>query len=200
MKKKLAVIILVLILIAIFVLYGVIVTKEVLNNYREDRRNTIDVMSKIDDEYASFESKISTYNNNLKKVVTLINESNYYAEFNKNNKEMIELLDATTNQIKEMSSYTTLKNSCDKTYSNGKTNRACSSYAKTYEKSINIYVDVIKAYNNIVAKINESFPDSKFDEYKSEFTDYVDYNKDGKYLGKEEIKKEKEVVQNEEEK
>ena len=200
MKKKLVVIILVIFLVAIIVLYGVIAGKEVLKNYREDKRNTLDIMSKVDDEYKNFESKISSYNYNLKKVVTLINESNYYAEFNKNKKEMIELLDAATKQLNEMAGYETLRNNCDRTYSDGKTNRACASYSKTYEKSVNVYVDVVKAYNNVVSKINESFPDSKFDEYKSEITEYIDYNKDGTYLGKEEIKKEKEVVKNEEEK
>lgn len=215
MKKKLVIIILVVILVAIVVMYGVVATKEIIKNYREDRKNTLEVMSKIEDEYKTFESKITAYNDTLKKVVTMINESTYYAKFEENKGNMIKLLDDATKQLNEISSYDMLKNNCNKTYSNGKTNRACSSYSKTYEKSVNVYIDVVKAYNNMVQKINETFPDSKFEEYKSEITEYVDYNKDGKYLGKEEIikvkeetketkdtneekKDEKEVVQNEE--
>ena len=89
-----------------------------------------------------------------------------------------------------------MNNNCGITYADGKTNRSCSSYAKTYEKSVNVYIDVVKAYNNIITKLKEVYTGTEISEYSAVFNDYVDYNDDGTFLGKEEIKKEKEVQQN----
>ena len=200
MKKKLVLIILIILLVIDICVVGIFVVRKLVRNYKKDRTRTLEIISNIDSEYKEFESSITDYNNNLKKLVALINQSNYYAEFNKNNKEMVTLLDKVSEQVKKMADYKTLNSSCNINYADGKTNRSCNSYMKTYEKSVNIYIDVVKAYNNIISKLKEVYTASEIKEYTAVFTDYIDYNKDGNFLGKEEIKKEKEVQQNEEEK
>ena len=196
MKKKLVLVILIIFLFIDICVVGVFVARKLIRNYRNDRSRTLEIISKVDSEYKDFESNITDYNKSLKQLVSLINESSYYAEFNKNNKEMIALLDKVSEQVKKMSEYKTLNNNCDITYADGKTNRACASYIKTYEKSVNVYIDVVKAYNNIITKLKEVYTGTEINEYTAVFNDYIDCNNDGTFLGKEEIKKEKEVQQN----
>ena len=45
--------------------------------------------------------------------------------------------------------------------------------------------DIVKIYNNMVEKYNEQVENNeKINMFDSKFNEYLDYNKDGDYLGK----------------
>ena len=195
MKKKFVVIVLIIIMIFLFVT-GFVFASRTLNSYREDKKNTKAILNGIVVEYSNFESKIEPYNKKLQPIVELLNKSSYYEKIVKNEKSILDSLNEAKKQIQELDGFSVLKNNCNRKYADGKANRACSSYKKTYEKSINLYVDVVKAYNNIIAKTNE-ISDNKLSLYDTSFKDYIDYDKDGIFNGKNLILKEKEVLKDE---
>ena len=195
MKKKF-VVIMVLIIVIVLSVVGFVFISNTLKSYREDKKNTKVVLDGIMEEYSSFESKIEPYNKKLKSIVEQLNKNSYYEKIVKNQKSIVNSIDEVEKQLKELDEYEKLKNNCSKKYADGKVNRACSSYKKTYEKSINLFVDVVKAYNNIIEKANK-FGNNKMDLLTTSYEEYIDYDNDGVFNGKNLILKEKEVVKDE---
>lgn len=184
----------------LLIIGGIFSAKSLLESYRKDKKTTNEIVNSIIDNYSDFESKIDDYNSNLTKIVTLINNSNYSDKLKANYSDINVLLDEVTKQIKDISSYEVLNKNCRKKIVSGKANRACSSYGQTYEKCINIYVDVVKYYNTTVKKIKDMSPNEfkDFKEYEGYVTDYVDYNSDGEFLGKNIASSKEDVSKNEE--
>ena len=184
MKKKIRIISCILGVVCL--LSGMVIgVSRLIKDYKQDVENTKQMIVKINDETQKFEEKIEEYNKSLTKFIKLLNESNYYEKIMKNNKQMVTLLDEITAQINEINSFEIAKSECLKKYADGKVTRACNSYSNTYEKSINIYVDITKAYNNLITKCNDLFNDDKNIElYTSTITEYIDYDKDGEFSGK----------------
>lgn len=184
MKKKLLVSIIILSIIAIL-LGSIIGIKRIIKSYKLDQKTTGEIVSKINNEYSDFESKISNYNKDLTELIEILNTSSYYQKIYKNQEKIINLLDRVTKEVKELSSYNTLKENCNLRFADGKASRACKSFSQTYEKSVNIYVDVVIAYNDMISKVNElDVSKEKIQTYEGYFKNYIDYNSDGKFLGK----------------
>ncbi|MDD6879292.1 MAG: hypothetical protein PUD59_03565 [bacterium] len=201
-NKSTLIIIICVVLLVVLIMTGLIFgVKSLLESYKKDKQETNKIMTSIVNEYEKFEDKIEDYNKNLTELVTLLNESNYYDKLLKNYDRINSLLNSTTEQIEQISSFKVLNKSCGKRYVNGKADRACSSYSQTYEKCINIYVDVVKLYNTTVSKIKEYSADSSFElkEFDGYITEYIDYNSDGNFSGKNTTSTREEVLQNEQE-
>lgn len=184
MKKVQVIIIIVVILFTIFGI-GLYACKTV-KSYKNDVKNTKKILNTIKEDYTDFEKQIDPYNKSLTEVITLINKNSYYDKIRKNKSTIDKKLDDITNQVKKISSYENLKKYCQKKYADGNATRSCVSFKKTYEKSINIYIDIVVAYNNTIENSNELYDDDKdLEKYESEIKEYLDYDKDGIYLGKE---------------
>lgn len=185
MKKriKIVVIIAVILIILVSLILGV---NKLIKDYKEDVKKTKKILSEITEDYADFEKKINPYNKDLTKLINMLNENSYYEKIKKNQKAVIEQIEIVSKEVEEISSYENLKEHCTKTYADGKASRACKSFSKTYEKSVNVYIDIITAYNNIIDKANNiSDGKQKLEKYDNKIKNYIDYDKDGKYLGKE---------------
>ena len=97
-------------------------------------------------------------------------------------------------EVQDLSVY--LSEKCEKRYSVLEANDQCDAYYKNLEKTINIFIEdtnilnaKIKAYNEWTETENNSLTSTetyeKLDEYKiKKYTDYVDLNDDGTYLGR----------------
>lgn len=71
-------------------------------------------------------------------------------------------------------------------YPDGEANNKCINYQGIYEQVVNYFVTDIHLYNNYVQKYNTSLEnDLVIDEYETK-KEYIDYNHDKKYEGKEE--------------
>ncbi len=74
-------------------------------------------------------------------------------------------------------------------YPNSEANSKCLNYKSIYEQVVNYFVSDIQLYNSYVIKYNEYAKDKEkylsIDQYSTK-KDYIDYNQDKKYDGKEE--------------
>ena len=111
--------------------------------------------------------------------------SNTYIEkLNEKYEIIINNLKEEENIIKEIEKKVKkLDTSCHNTFNNKDVNKICNNYKKYYETIINIFVNDVKDVNDIVKKYNENNTD-KLEEYQTNYN-YIDYNKDGKYLERE---------------
>ena len=181
MKKAVIISVVVLVFIGVISYFGYNFVKE----YKEDVKNTKIILKEIDKEYTGFEKEIVEYNKNLTSLITILKSCTYIDKIDNNKTEMSKLMNSVSEQLDEISSYKYLNKYCGKKFSDGKTNRNCASFLKTYEKSVNVYVDVVVVYNDIVKKYNELVEENeKIKEFESKYKDYIDYDKDGTYLGK----------------
>ena len=71
---------------------------------------------------------------------------------------------------------------CQKKYSNN-ASKICNNYKGTYEKLVNLYINDINSYNDIVNKYNE-YKGTNIDLFKSIYDNYIDYNNDNVYEGR----------------
>ena len=181
MKKAVIILLVVLVIIGGISFLGYNFVKD----YKEDVKNTKEILKVLDTEYTDFEKQIVDYNKNLTSLIELLKKSTYVDIIDSKKGELVKLIDTVSEQLDKLSSYKNLSKYCGKKYSDGKTNRNCSSFYKTYEKSVNVYVDVVSVYNDVVKRYNDVVDESKkMKLYESKYKDYIDYNKDGTYLGK----------------
>lgn len=152
---------------------------------QKDTENTKIVMEEINNYYKKYETNIDDYNLTrdtlIKKLSSFYNES-----FKEEYQEIISILndydtimDETTKNVKIIN-----KNCSDHIFNNSKTNTICKSYKESYEQMTNIFLSDISDFNNLVENYNKTTEET-LEKYKSKYIkDYIDYNKDGKYEGK----------------
>lgn len=170
-------------------------------SYKNEKSKTIESEKIIADEignvYKTFfdkESELSSFRTPL--MDSLNDYVSYYSTMPDTYDEMIEYLSDYENKIVEIeniSSY--LNEKCKNKYSLVETNEKCIAYYINLEKTINIFVDDIKFFNSKIKeydvwtkKENESVTSKEvYEELKEysikKYTDYVDLNNDGTYLG-----------------
>lgn len=183
-----------------FIISGVLFT--IVNNYKQDKKNKQDAEAAIADEikdvYQTFYEKevdLSTYRDKL------LNDVKDFSEF------FTEMPDGYTKIISEVEQYETLimeiedissylNDKCNKRYSVLEANDKCGAYYKNLEKTINIFVGDMEFFNSKIKDFNEwtevenksLIATKKYDklsEYNiKKYTDYVDLNDDGTYLGR----------------
>ena len=183
-----------------FIISGILFT--LANNYKEARREKKEEEQRIGDE---IDNVYQTFFNKEKELSTYRDEVlNSYKEFTVFYTTMpddydkmapkIEKYESMISEIEDISSY--LKEKCTVRYSVLTANDQCDAYYKNLEKSINIFVgdmeyfnSKIKDYNTWTETENNSLIATKkyekLDEFKAEkYTEYVDLNDDGTYLGR----------------
>ena len=167
------------------------------NDKAEKIKNETAIADEIGDVYKTFITKgkdLSTYRDKL-----LDNMSEYFAYYVNmpdGYQDMIGKIKVYEEKVKEtedISYY--LKEKCKTTYSVADANEKCDLYYKNLEKSINVYLGDIEFFNSKIDEYNEwtkvenesviSTKEYKLlEKYNSTmFTDYVDLNGDGTYLG-----------------
>ena len=98
--------------------------------------------------------------------------------------ELVLLLHKENNYVTDVKEIVLkLDNSCDK---DSFSNNICLQYQVDYEEMVNVFVSDISFINHMIDTYNDSH-DELLDHYvSSDIQDYIDYNKDGIYSGKEE--------------
>ena len=183
-----------------FIISGVLFT--LVNNYKRERQIKKDEEKLIADEignvYQTFYDKekgLSTYRdellNSVKEYIV------FYTTMPKQYNEMITKLKKYEEyivEVEDISSY--LKDKCTQRYSVLEANDKCDAYYINLEKSINIFIGDIEYFNSRIKNYNEwtetennsliaTEKYDKLEEYKpKKYTEYVDLNDDGTYLGR----------------
>ena len=179
MKNKILIIIPILLVILV-IITGIIF----INNLNKESQETKEKMNQIITNYTLLEEYTKNYNQ-IRDL--LIDNNTYYQEtFNNDYSNIIknfQQYDNIINQIKEV--ITNINKNCEnKNYNDTKVNKICTNYKQTYEKMYNIYINDINNFNKIVDNYNNE-TNSNLEKFTtSNGINYIDYDKDGEYLGK----------------
>ena len=139
--------------------------------------------SKILEDYTAL-TTISSTNNEIRdelttKLITFSIES--YPE---EHEEYVELLNKYNENITTITNHTIeMDKKCSKKIDDARIEVVCRSYKMLYEDVVNTYITNVNEYNNKIKTYNETAatPYNEFEPIKKE---YIDYDKDGSYLGK----------------
>ena len=182
MKKKYFLIIFVLIIFVFIVSGGVFFVKKMMS----DVKVTNDNITKIGSFYRDMNSYIDDYNSN-RDALGVLTKNIYIDNLDGKYNNIVLLLNREMENVSNVHDIILeLDNKCNgRIYSDAYVNEVCLNYKNNYELMVNVFVLDVVNINNLVSQYNYSH-DKKLDEYKSSF-DYIDFNNDGVYSGKEEI-------------
>lgn len=187
MKKSLTIIGVVIIIIAIIFICAWIWAK----GLKEDTAATKKKMDEVLEAYLKFNEevdKFSTLRNELYQ-----NKENLYLETLRDNAStwntFIDNYKAEIMKVEETAKI--LKENCDLEYGDVNVSSKCTTFKANYEAAHNYYISDVKMYNEMV-KNYEEYNREHGNQYSTvneatygPYTDYIDYDKDGEYFGKE---------------
>ena len=155
---------------------------------RKDKENTLNLMKVVDDEFEVFSANTSVFENFREDLYEDVLGGIICEQLVQNNKDITNKFSNYENLVDELNkSVVKLDKLCkDVYYPNSSTNNKCSNYKDIYEQVNNYFVGDVKVYNKNVNSCNSGVTDNNMliKEYKTK-KQYVDYNNDKKYDGKE---------------
>lgn len=169
------VVVLVIIVFLFFFFKGILEDNRVTNNQIVEIKKINVELNKYIEQYNDTRNTLSellsiVYTDNLKeKYDDIVNLLKQEEEYVGNVKDSVLKLDKYCN---------------NNIYSDSSANSICLSYKLSYEEMVNVIVLDIQNINGMVDTYLENH--EGLDKYQSELNDYIDYNGDGFYSGKEE--------------
>ena len=162
-----------IIILTLFVL-NIVNDKKISNKNMQLIKTNYNELSTLVTEYNQIRTKLSEKLNNF-----------IYEEYPKEHNSYIELLNKYNNNIKDIDSkVNNINTKCDVLYSDISINKICDSYKVLYEKLINLYITDINTYNNKIISYNEYKEKNEYEEMELIHKEYLDYNQDKQYEGK----------------
>lgn len=160
-----------------------------VDNFKKDQKKTLEIVKNIKEEYKNFSPYTETFSEKRNKFYSLKEETMYLESFGEVQEEFITFLEEYNtfiNEVDEKNEY--LKNHCQRKYSDGVANNKCELFKQGYEAIMNYYITDIKVYNDFVDIYNKWLEENGEEASLSKkeltlYSDYIDYDKDGKYLG-----------------
>jgi hypothetical protein len=158
---------------------------------KDDRVATLKRIDEVKDEFEVFSTNTSVFESFRDELYNNVFSNIYYETMHVNDVAVKNKLSNYENLVDELTKNTNNMNKlCDDMYyPDSEINNKCNNYKSIYEQVINYFVSDIAVYNSHIDKYNQ-FQASinsnlKLDYYKTD-KDYIDYNKDKKFDGKEE--------------
>lgn len=158
---------------------------------RRDRDEIYSRISEVNDEFEVFSTNTSVFESTRDNLYNVVLSNVYYDTMYDEDKSVKNTLSNYENLVDELTKNTrNLNKLCDDVYyPDSNVNTKCNNYRSIYEQVVNYFVGDIKIYNDNVNKYNEyqrnNNSDLRVDKYKTK-KDYIDYNGDKVYDGKEE--------------
>ncbi len=190
-KKKIIIIIsVVLILLGVISFFGYKFYQSIV----KDREELNKQVNEILDNYNIFKDNIKNINIKREEIYNSIFKDNYYMEMSNKQDDWMKLLDDYEKEVEKLDNDSNnLKENCENVnFINKDVEVSCDSFSSNYEIIINSFVQDIELYNQNIDSYNEWVDNNKdkkynkMDKYISDkYTNYIDYNNDGIYLGKE---------------
>ena len=193
MKKNKKGIITVLIILIILVALGLIIYN-FYKGYKEDKAKTNELINNINNGYNDFVAGLNDINNKRETVYTNIFKETYYTDMQNNIDSWNTMIDEYSKTIASLdNSSKYLKDNClNIKFYHSEINPKCASFVENYEMVINYYITDIEIYNknidsyNIWANENDEDSYTIIDKFvNNNYTEYIDFNNDGVFLGKE---------------
>lgn len=156
---------------------------------REDKENTLNLMKVVDDEFETFSANTSVFENFREDLYEDVLGGVVCDQLIQKNNDITNKFSNYENLVDELNKgVVKLDKLCkDVYYPNSSTNSKCSNYKNIYEQVNNYFVGDVNVYNKNIVSCNKNITDSNLliKEYKTK-KEYIDYNNDKKYEGKEE--------------
>ena len=186
MNKKTS---LILFVIGLILLSSGLVSSFVVG-FREDKAATQLRMVNVEDVYETFQGQMDTFNDIRNHLYLTVFEDVYYDTLYTNDLELkksfeqyegvVDQLSNTADQLMELCS--------DVYFSEKAVNTMCKGYPEVYEQVINAFVSDVFLYNDNIEQYNQYQTDAgsslSIEKYVTD-KDYIDYNGDKEYSGKE---------------
>ena len=171
------------IIIAIFVAVFIYIFIQNINKESELNSKRMIAIQQINN---SLSKNITDYNGARSTLSFRVKET-YTDNLNEKYQLIINQLDKEENYLKNAkSNVVNLDEKCNgKMYSNAGINEICMGYKIYYEEIVNVFINDINQVNSIIDKYNEKNTNTLNKYTSQEFNNYIDYNKDGNYSGKE---------------
>lgn len=186
MKKKVIIIAIIILIILGLALGGYIFVK----NFTEDQKKTLEVMEKIKEEYKSFSPLVEKFSEARTNFHIAKEELFFLDSINDNKDTIITMMTSYNNLVMNVhTSSAYLQENCAREYANASVNNTCNLFKQGYEAVMNYYITDIGVYNSIATEYNAWLTENSltFEPLTlQEFTlheNYIDYDKDGSYLG-----------------
>lgn len=187
MKKKLIIFISILVLVITGLVIGVVLF---VKEFNEDRKKTLAIMDKIETKYDEFAPLVESFSDGRTYFYT-VKEDLFFLDSVEANKEALATL-MTNYEILVMDVHNNseyLQKYCDRKYSKSTVNNTCDLFKQGYEAVMNYYITDIRMYNTFVSQYNAWLAENNStllpleEEELTLYTDYIDYDNDGSYLG-----------------
>ena len=157
---------------------------------KADRLETQKRIDIVNNEFEVLSTNTSIFESVRDELYNKVLSNVYFDTMYKDDEKVKEKLSNFENLVDELEKTTvTLDNLCKNVYyPDIETNTKCNNYKSIYEQVNNYFISDIAVYNKNIDKYNDyqksKNSDSKLEKYKIR-RDYIDYNNDGKYDGKE---------------
>lgn len=177
-SKKLILISVIAIIFIAFVVIFILAT-------RKDKLETERNMENIKKNYNLLTDSVNKYNEIRTKYATMSSVL-IMDEYEEKHEEYITLLTDYNKVMKDIDTYiTNISFRCKHNYSDSEVNKVCENYQELYEKLVNLYINDTNNYNKFIAEYNE-YKNAELEEFEMIHKDYIDYNNDNIYEGREE--------------
>ncbi len=190
MKKSLKIIGVVLIIIIILIICACIW----VDGLKKDQEKTKKTMKIVQSSYGEFNNRVEEFSDIRNKFYEY-KEELYLETLSKNSEDWNKFMENYADNIKEIDKTAkNLKKNCNVKYGDVDTNNKCTQFKANYEAANNYYISDVKLYNKLIDEYDEwnKGQGGKYNSVnKAElpvYKDYIDYDKDGEYFGKEEVK------------
>ena len=186
MNKKTS---LILFIIGFFLLSSGLVCSFVVG-FREDKEATQLRMTTVEDVYGTFGVQMDTFNDIRNHLYLTVFEDVYYDTLYTNDLELKKSFEQYEGVVDQLSKTATqLKELCSDVYFSEKdVNTMCKGYSEVYEQVMNAFVSDVALYNDNIDQYNQYQIDAagslRIEKYVTN-KDYIDYNGDEEYSGKE---------------
>ena len=189
MKKSLTIIGVVMIIIVIIFICAWIW----VDGLKEDTAITKKKMDEVLDAYPKFNEEVDNFSK-LRNQLYESKEDLYLETLRDNAASWNTFMENYKNSIMKVENTALiLKKNCAEEYGDVNVSSKCTTFKANYEAAHNYYISDVKMYNQMV---------DEYDEYNAEhgngyakvnkalygpYDDYIDYDKDGEYFGKDEV-------------
>lgn len=162
---------------------------------KEDQAQTKEKMKEVLDAYPTFNENIEKFSDK-RNILYEYKEDLYFETLSENVDVWNKFMEEYALGIKNIeSSSKKLKANCNIQYGDVNTNSKCTAFIANYEAAHNYYISDVTMYNELVNSYDDwnkehggkysTVNKAEYPVYK----DYIDFDKDGEYFGKEEVNK-----------
>ena len=153
-------------------------------NIMKEKKESTKNIEIIEYNYNELSTNVSEYNQIRSDLSEKLNNF-FYDKYPKEHETYVELLTKYNNNIKKIDkNISNINDRCNVIYKDKNINSICNNYKVTYEKLINLYITDLTNYNNKITSYNEYQDNEDVNLFELIHKDYIDYNNDNTYEGK----------------